>query len=668
MRPDKLGSLPLVFLVGVAILTVVCTGQPRFTQVPGTLIATTGEDVVFNWEFTEGIEVLFIHWIYSNVDTIMYDRGDLKVQSRYESRIERVGQAGFKLRNVAVSDAGTYRVEVLFLGAASLEDTATLEIRYPPTGTLISTQSNGEKEEGAVFKEGTTMQLTCKTKSHPPSQYSWSKPASSLSPSVIVNATSGVFTMTNVLKNDTGLYQCRAFNGIQPDGIASINVTIQYPPAMTTAFFVSPRGGNVIEGDEVRIGCRVGDALPRPNFRWKRSSKTADLPKSAIVDERTGVLVIPSVQLTEAGVYDCIADNGVEPVGYAFIQLNVTAEPEVGPVGNRTRRSSELVIPLSTSSGGFFLLGFTFGVIMYMHRRAKRREANQLQNDPTINEHPRQDDPLLYLRPDTSVMRMAMATEKEKTVDPILQEFWGYLVKMDADPVLVYFQEKKVLSADHTAVIRKAPSVVDKLLKEICVLEGEKSPQLLSEALRYTDQNHLADLLDGKTLPDVKGLSVVDASDSSFSIQFKRAFTNIQHFGDVDKYVVTLEVAVQEPETMATRCLNATDQLQAEFTNLASGTSYNVTVVSMKGETRSAGVTVTVTTIGGYEEPSGLLATFNEEERSQINHVLIYKDKITLTEPLGKGNFGEVRYGVYVTQDRCVPCAVKTLFGKSLPT
>ncbi|XP_019628838.1 PREDICTED: uncharacterized protein LOC109473409 isoform X2 [Branchiostoma belcheri] len=528
----------------------------------------------------------------------------------------------------------------------------------PPTGTFISIQTTKETlKENADVQEGTVLQLTCGTDSNPPAVFFWTTPDSALPLFATYNMTSGVLVLPNVRKEDGGLYQCRARNGILPDGMASINLTIQYPPTMTTTYIVSPRG-TIREGDEVRIRCRVGDALPSPRFRWRRDgSKTTALPSTAVVDEKTGLLTISSVRIEDAGFYRCIADNDVEPAGLASITLNVSADPS-GIGVNNTRRSEKFTVPLAASAG-VMVAGITV-FFMYVYIRFRKRPDCPPPHVES-EESPMEYDPL-YLSPDSSVMIFSAVREEDQTVNPILLEFWDCLLKMDVDPVLVYFQKDQVLSPDHTAVIRSASLVVNKLLTTIGILEGDKSPQVISRALRHTEQNHLADLLDGKVLPDAKCVSVVDTTESSFGIEFKPAFTNIQHFGDVDKYVVTLEIAVQEPERIATRDLNASDQLQAEFTDLASGTSYNVTVVSVRGETKSAGVTVTVTTIGGYEEPSSLLATFSEQKRSQINQVLIYKDQITLMEPLGKGNFGEVRYGVYVTQDRCVTCAVKTLF------
>ncbi|KAI8519336.1 hypothetical protein Bbelb_025930 [Branchiostoma belcheri] len=476
----------------------------------------------------------------------------------------------------------------------------------PPTGTFISIQTTKETlKENADVQEGTDLQLMCGTDSNPPAVFFWTKPDSALPLFATYNMTSGVLVLPNVHKEDGGLYQCRARNGILPDGMASINLTIQYPPTMTTTYIVSPRG-KIREGDEVRIRCRVGDALPSPRFRWRRDgSKTTALPSTAVVDEKTGLLTISSVRIEDAGFYRCIADNDVEPAGLASITLNVSADPS-GIGVNNTRRSEKLTVPLAASAG-VMVAGITV-FFMYVNIRFRKRPDCPPPHVES-EESPMEYDPL-YLSPDSSVMK------EDQTVNPILLEFWDCLLKMDVDPVLVYFQK-------------------DQLLTTIGILEGDKSPQVISRALRHTEQNHLADLLDGKVLPDAKCVSVVDTTESSFGIEFKPAYTNIQHFGDVDKYVVTLEIAVQEPERIATRDLNASDQLQAEFTDLASGTSYNVTVVSVRGETKSAGVTVTVTTIGGYEEPSSLLATFSEQKRSQINQVLIYKDQITLMEPLG---------------------------------
>ncbi|XP_035689204.1 tyrosine-protein kinase receptor TYRO3-like isoform X2 [Branchiostoma floridae] len=229
---------------------------------------------------------------------------------------------------------------------------------------------------------------------------------------------------------------------------------------------------------------------------------------------------------------------------------------------------------------------------------------------------------------------------------------------MDLEPVMVFLQEKGSLTVDETAGVRAAPCVVERLLEILCVLKGDQASRVLSNALRHSDQTHLADLLDGKVLPDARCITIATITETSIGITFKPAYKNLQHFGDVDKYLVKLELATPEPKTIMETTIRASDLLQATFSGLVEGTSYNITVISKRGDVSSAGFTLTTTTIG---KPI-LLQSITDKERSELLQVQIYKKEITLHEDLGKGNFGEVRRGIYRKGKEKVQCAVKTLF------
>ncbi|CAH1238954.1 MET [Branchiostoma lanceolatum] len=336
---------------------------------------------------------------------------------------------------------------------------------------------------------------------------------------------------------------------------------------------------------------------------------------------------------------------------------------------NATKRAFKTtprwVIPSYTSVA--FAVYLSCITILWIWKAKVRKKDHN--NDQDVNIFVVTEDYLPeYRSPSRAALLISGATSEEKMADPVVREFWDRLMTMDADRVLVFLQEKQILQADDAAGIRQAFSVVETLLETVSVLEKENSARVLSEALRHSEQQDLADLLEGKVLPDAKCLTVTNITDSTFSIEFQPAYTNVQHFGDVDSYVVTLAVAADEPQIIDTRDLLPSEPLHADFTDLNQGTSYNVTVVSKRGEVTSAGTTLTVTTIGGYEVPSPLLASLNPDERSQIHDVLISKDRITLQESLGKGYFGEVRRATCLRDNKLEFCAAKTLYDTSSHT
>ncbi|CAH1238953.1 MET [Branchiostoma lanceolatum] len=676
---DKhLTTLETSLVLTLGVLTLF--GTSGATLVGDTsLTVNRGEDAVFNWMFEAdtdpNAEPYQYVWFKRDKNNIHFltvqlpDRLVTDVDSPYKDRTQTTGQLGLRLLNVGKKDAGTYLLYVYIHRATPENTEITLHVKYPPTNTTVTTPTRGwSTVESLAIKQGETLRLTCSTDSNPTSNFTWTRLENKLSPLAEVNTTSGGLTIHNVQRNDTGTYQCRAYNCLRPDGSWNVNVTIQYPAMTTTAHIVHPSRGNITEGDEVRIRCRVSDALPSPKFYWERNddSIARGLPASAIADEKTGILTIPNIQPRDAGIYRCITDNGVAPVGSVLIMLNVTAELHQSNATKRAFKTTPRWVIPSYTSVAFAVYLSCITILWIWKAKVRKKDHN---NDQDVNIFVVTEDYLPeYRSPSRAALLISGATSEEKMADPVVREFWDRLMTMDADRVLVFLQEKQILQADDAAGIRQAFSVVETLLETVSVLEKENSARVLSEALRHSEQQDLADLLEGKVLPDAKCLTVTNITDSTFSIEFQPAYTNVQHFGDVDSYVVTLAVAADEPQIIDTRDLLPSEPLHADFTDLNQGTSYNVTVVSKRGEVTSAGTTLTVTTIGGYEVPSPLLASLNPDERSQIHDVLISKDRITLQESLGKGYFGEVRRATCLRDNKLEFCAAKTLYDTSSHT
>ncbi|XP_019635002.1 PREDICTED: hemicentin-2-like [Branchiostoma belcheri] len=538
-----------LFLTAVVALGTT-SGSPSFTQVPGDLSYTKGQDVVFNWafEFEAPLDVSFLTW-YKISDQgpvlIMSFADSLRVRDPYMGRVELVGQAGLKLLNISESDAGPYEMEVLFTDKTEIANRSILDVKYAPVDTAIVVPPSHQPSPGnALANLGDDLALECTARSNPAPRFSWTKDRLPTTDEE-VDQTTGLLTIRSVQKRDTGTYRCHASNGIQPQGTDSINVVVHYPPTFATARIVSPLP--VKEGDNLTIVCSCDNAFPTPRFRWAKNGSDT-LPDSAVVDEQLGRLTIGSVQLKDSGVYICVAGNGVPPSPSDEVTVEVTAKPTVRPAPTPTPTKTNYTIVIVATVCPCCLIFLVCILFCFFRRRRsvhRRKSDKVLASFDDVNHH---RERLEYLCPDQNVLRVSNATELDKMADPVLQEFWDCLVRMDVDPVLVFLRENRSLAVDEVAGIRAAPCVVERLLDILCVLKGDQASRVLSDALRHSDQTHLADLLDGKVLPDARCVTMTTVTETSFGLTFRPAYKNLQHFGDVDKYLVTLELALPEPK------------------------------------------------------------------------------------------------------------------------
>lgn len=72
------------------------------------------------------------------------------------------------------------------------------------------------------MNESSDLELFCNATGYPPPQITWSKEAD---PSVPVSVDE-VLNVKSINKTNSGVYQCRASNGIGNDVFASANVTV----------------------------------------------------------------------------------------------------------------------------------------------------------------------------------------------------------------------------------------------------------------------------------------------------------------------------------------------------------------------------------------------------------------------------------------------------------
>ncbi|XP_066287255.1 kin of IRRE-like protein 1 [Branchiostoma lanceolatum] len=183
----------------------------------------------------------------------------------------------------------------------------TIRVQYPPVVKM--------PKMSVVVIEGQSANLTCEVDSSPGASLSWWKLKKNLREGPLGSGT--LLTLTNVTRNDRGTYQCRAINGVKPDGLGTMALDVKYPPYIRPSF---PKEQSVIYGQGVfSMDCQA-EGNPKPQVKWRRKDVNMFF---------NNPMTLSDVGYLEEGFYECIArSEGFREVRRGTF-INVIGRPEV---------------------------------------------------------------------------------------------------------------------------------------------------------------------------------------------------------------------------------------------------------------------------------------------------------------------------------------------------
>ncbi|XP_072136699.1 contactin-4-like isoform X1 [Mobula birostris] len=222
------------------------------------------------------------------------------------------------ISKVEISDVGAYICEI--------ENTVTNKrVLSPPTPLVLRTDGvMGEYEpkievrfaEVVYAAKGSTVKLECFALGNPVPTISWRKIGGSFPDKIKANKTYGVLEIPNFQQRDSGTYECTAENSrgkntaqgqlvfyAQPNWIQ--NITDAYVPIEESLQWVCKANGD-----------------PKPSYRWLKNGKLLVMEGRILVEK--GVLTIRAVNLSDSGMYQCLAENK-HGVIYLNAELRVLA-------------------------------------------------------------------------------------------------------------------------------------------------------------------------------------------------------------------------------------------------------------------------------------------------------------------------------------------------------
>ncbi|XP_066024471.1 hemicentin-1 isoform X2 [Pocillopora verrucosa] len=230
------------------------------------------------------------------------------------------------LSNVSRTQAGTYQCTAFNDWTSSEAANIQVIVNYAPKIDM--------RPVSQTVNESDNLELFCNATGHPAPQITWYKLADPLVP--LSNDTA--LKVKNINRTDSGVYRCRASNGIGTGVCASANVTVNFPPSLD---YTSDET-TVNETDNVTLFCNAtGYPYPRITWTFLRGSE------SAIVG-REEYIPLSNVSRTQAGTYQCTASNDWTSSKAANVQVTVNYRPFATRLtSNATRNTAISGLPVT---------------------------------------------------------------------------------------------------------------------------------------------------------------------------------------------------------------------------------------------------------------------------------------------------------------------------------
>ncbi|XP_068264513.1 contactin-6 [Nyctibius grandis] len=223
------------------------------------------------------------------------------------------------IAKVEPSDVGNYTCVVT-------NSKAEQSVQGPPTPlTLRSDGVMGEYEpkievrfpETTYAAKGSSVKLECFALGNPVPSISWKRSdGNSLTKKIERNKTKGVLEIPDVQQEDEGSYECIAGN-IRGRNIARgqlfVYALLEWDKKIQNAFLSLY--------DSLIWECKA-KGKPSPSYSWLKNGQP--LTSEERIQIENGTLIIPVLNMSDSGLYQCVAENKYDTI-YANAELRVIA-------------------------------------------------------------------------------------------------------------------------------------------------------------------------------------------------------------------------------------------------------------------------------------------------------------------------------------------------------
>lgn len=202
----------------------------------------------------------------------------------------------------------------------SVNDGLTLDVRYRPRITTPTDISITTREVPGLIV------LNCSAHGNPTDlTYTWSKNggAVTVDGAKYTLTSEGSLHIRNPRRTEAGQYTC-AVSNTAGEATISATVNVEYAPSITTGNSLT-----ITLNQNQELAC-AANANPRPDsfITWSRQGFDISM-HTVIFHNGQGILQIGNVTKSDAGMYTCHADNGIEPKTQKDINVIIRYKPEI---------------------------------------------------------------------------------------------------------------------------------------------------------------------------------------------------------------------------------------------------------------------------------------------------------------------------------------------------
>ncbi|XP_069057516.1 carcinoembryonic antigen-related cell adhesion molecule 6-like isoform X2 [Pleurodeles waltl] len=197
-----------------------------------------------------------------------------------------------QIRDLRTNYTGNYTVTVITNGANPATATRQLRVYEPVTTPTVKYASSQ-----LVENQGPA-EITCDTPSVPVTIL-WSFNSNPTLPgNIIQSADNRTLTISNVSREDSGIYQCTALNPVSRSMSDPQTLTVTHGPENVK--IIPPVSQLLQVGDKLSLSCTV-ESVPAPQYQWLLNNSDLNRPGNTYTIEK--------VSLRDNGNYTCVAYN-----------------------------------------------------------------------------------------------------------------------------------------------------------------------------------------------------------------------------------------------------------------------------------------------------------------------------------------------------------------------